>query len=398
MNLNVGIDVSKLKLDYCGMDSNKQVCFQGEVTNTPKGAGHIRDEILDSFLKEVITIIYIDTSLGKDYLKQSAVEQAFPEFLEKNTRFSDKLFYFYHPQKPIVICGVHQNVEAEVNMSFLKSHGIDLVRRNSGGGAVYVDPGNLTYCYIDTEATVQKPQFGKYAQPIIDTLHHLGVDAVKNGRNDLTVNGRKFSSMSASKTGHRVSYGGTLMINVNLDNANEALTPSKVKLQAKGVKSVHSRVTNIRQFFKPAFSQITFDQLENMILTTAFNTSDITKIPTYQLTKNDWQEISELANQKYATHNWIYGPDNHFQYYRERYFEGIGTIEIGFSVQNQKVKHPKIFGDFLQVSGNLEKIEFQLDQTNFNQAALIQALDPLDLKKAIGNIAPETLAELMLQN
>lgn len=295
-----------------------------------------------------------------------------------------------------MICGVHQNVYAEVNLPFLKAHQIDLVRRNSGGGAVYVDPGNLTYCYIDTEATIQHPRFAQYAQPIIQVLRHLGVNAVMSGRNDLTVDGKKFSGMSASKMGHRVSYGGTLMIDVNLENATRALTPSKAKLTAKGVKSVHSRVTNLRPYFKASMADLSFEQLKKMILLAVFQKERLDQIPTYRLTTADWQAVAKLADQKYGTKKWIYGDESTFQYHCEHYFKGVGTISIDFSVSDGQITKLKIYGDFLQTGGGLPQLERQLQGCNYSREALAQAFRRVSLQKIIGNISAESLANMML--
>lgn len=328
--------------------------------------------------------------------EDSTVEQAFPEYLEKSTKFSDSLIYFYHPQKPIVICGVHQNVFSEVDMAYLNEHNIDLVRRGSGGGAVYVDPGNLTYVFIDTERSVQHPDFKKYAQPILQTMQVLGVHAKANGRNDLTVDNKKFSGMSASKIGNRVSYGGTLMIDVDLQSASRVLKPTKAKLKAKGVQSVHSRVTNIRQFFSPEYSSISIEQVQRLILEHVFHTGNIGQIPTYQLTEADWQQVVELAHSKYGTKQWVFAGNDRHDYYRDAYFQGFGTVGIGFSVKDNRVTGAKIYGDFLQTSGDLETIESAINGTRLTFEDLTKAFGGANLSVNLGNIKPSALAKLMV--
>lgn len=330
------------------------------------------------------------------YLKDPTVEQAFPEYLQTTAKFSDALVYFYHPQTPIVICGVHQNVFAEVNMAYLQAHGIDLVRRGSGGGAVYVDPGNLTYVFIDTEPTVQHPHFRKYAQPVVKALQSLGVNAESDSRNDLTVDGRKFSGMSASKIGHRVSYGGTLMIDVDIEAASLVLKPSQAKLRAKSVQSVHSRVTNLREHFDAAHRTVSIDQVQQTILTQVFQTTNLAQIPTYRLTEKDWQAIVSLAHTKYGSKTWVFGAGNQHQYYRDGYFNGIGTVGMGFSIQDNHVVDSQIYGDFLQPNSNLHAVTERLDGTEFNLSALTDAFSGADLTTSIGPIPPKRLAEIML--
>ncbi len=344
----------------------------------------------------MITIIYVDFSNGLNYLKDPAVNQAISEFLEQHPKLNDTLFYFFHPQTPIVICGVNQNVYAEVNLEYLKKHNIRLARRGAGGGAVYVDPGNLTYCFIDTDNGTNYQNFQLYAQPALKVLHKLGVDAIFGGRNDLTVNGKKFSGMSSLKIGSRFSCGGTLMIDVDLDAASKVLHPTKAKLASKGVKSVHSRVTNIRQYFKPEYKDITFDEIQDMMLKEVFKTDSLADIPTYKLTDQDFKDLNAIDQEKYGSKEWIYGPSEDDQTYHDQHFEGIGTVGIGFSVQNGFLVHPKIYGDFSLMSGNLGEIEDNLKGVPMNYDSLKEALHNSHLEKNIGKVSADAIAKMIL--
>lgn len=164
-------------------------------------------------------MIYLDLQNGGQLLNEMLTFQALPEFLQNSERFKDQtLLYFYFPARPTVICGHYQNVYREVNLTYLREHQIDLVRRNSGGGAVFVDPGNLTYVYIDTAKQVKNPKFPIYTAPILKALQTLGITAKQTGRNDLTYQGKKFSGMSFAKIGDRVSYGGHFNGGCRYDN------------------------------------------------------------------------------------------------------------------------------------------------------------------------------------
>lgn len=166
------------------------------------------------------------------------------------------------------------------------------------------------------------------------------------GRNDLTVDGKKISGMSALKIGNRFLCGGTLMVDVDLAAAAKALTPPKAKLQSKGIKSVHSRVTNIRQYFEPKYKNMTFEELEKRILLTVFRVTDIRDVPTYKMTDEDWKEVLQIADDTYTGDDFVMGTKPNDDYFRGRHFDGVGTVEVSFSVKNDVISHAKIYGDF----------------------------------------------------
>lgn len=343
-------------------------------------------------------MLYIDTSNGAKYLQYPYVSQATSEFLEKESQFGDeKLLFFFHPLQPMVICGANQDIYAEVNLDYLKEHQIELARRGAGGGAVYVDQGNLTYCYIDTDCGNNYQHFDLYAQTALAVLHELGVPAKMGGRNDLTVDGKKFSGMSIARAGNLFSCGGTLMVDVNLEAASASLHPLQAKLRSKGVKSVHSRVTNIRRYFKSQYQNITLPEIQDLFLKFAFQTDDLRAIPTYKLTDNDWQRLYQLAKEKYGSQAWIYGsPTQDDDYFRAEHFADLGTIEFSFSVTNGLVTHCKIYGDFSLVSGDLTEIEQNLTGVPFNKKSLTEAFANSHLEQNIGKFSPTALADVML--
>ncbi|MCO6541045.1 MAG: lipoate--protein ligase [Lactobacillus sp.] len=343
-------------------------------------------------------MLYVDMSDGEKYLKYPYVNQATSEFLETQTKFGDeKLLMFFQPQTPIVICGVNQNIYAEVNLDYLRAHNIELTRRGAGGGAVYVDQGNLTYGYIDSDNGNNYQNFPLYAQTALEVLHELGVPAKMGGRNDLTVDGKKFSGMSSLKIGNRFSCGGTLMIDVDLENASRALHPLQAKLRSKGVKSVHSRVTNIRSYFKPKYQNITLPEIRDLFLKFAFKTDDLSQIPTYKFTDADWQNLVALGKSKYGDPKWVYGENNQEdEYFHAQHFADFGTVEISFSVDRGVISHCQIYGDFSLASGDLTVIERNLVGVPLQKANLIEALNQSDLKTNIGALSAEDLANVIL--
>lgn len=266
-----------------------------------------------------------------------------------------------------MVIGLNQDVYSEVNLNFIRDQQIQLSRRFAGGGAVFVDPGNLTYVFIDNDDGSNYGDFTRYAQPVMSTLKKLGVDAKMKGRNDLTVDGKKVSGMSALKIGNRFLCGGTLMVDVDLAAAAKALTPPKAKLQSKGIKSVHSRVTDIRD------------------------------VPTYTMTDDDWKDVLKIADEAYTGGDFVMGEKPNDGYFRGRHFDGVGTVEISFSTKNDIVTHAKIYGDFNNPNGNLAAIENHITNVPFAKDSLEEAFSVTNLEANIGKVAPGDMADLMLK-
>ena len=333
-------------------------------------------------------MLYIDMSHDRQRFQDPVVPEALAEYLQTAPQYKGKeLLYFYHPEVPTVIVGHYQDVYHEVNFPYLREKQIDLVRRNSGGGAVFIDPGDLTYVYIDTAPKVKTPKFNLYISPILLALKELGINAEQTGRNDLTVDGKKFSGMSFSQIKDRVLYGGTLMLNVNLEEANRVLTPSKSKLEDKGIESVRSRVTNLKDYINiPSF---TTNDLRDLILKHVKEENKDFKAT--RLSEQEWADIIELGHRKFGTKEWIYG-SNLAHYYVDSYFHGIGSIGIAFNVKNYRLADVKIYGDLMVISQKVaEQLQKELDGCPIVQDEIKQILIKYDLD---GSIKSGTASQL----
>nr|WP_252893014.1 lipoate protein ligase C-terminal domain-containing protein [Lentilactobacillus otakiensis] len=203
--------------------------------------------------------------------------------------------------------------------------------------------------------------------------------------------------MSALKIGDRFLCGGTLMVDVDLAAAAKALTPPKAKLASKGIKSVHSRVTNIRQYFDPKYKNITFEELEKRILLTVFRVTDIRDVPTYTMTDDDWKNVLKIADEAYTGDDFVMGTKPDDDYFRGRHFDGVGTVEISFSVKNDVISHAKIYGDFNNPNGDLKAIEQNITNVPFAKESLEEAFRISHLDANIGKVSPEEMADLMLK-
>ncbi len=354
-------------------------------------------KVLTNKQRKVRDLLYIDLSSGQENLGDPTTFESVSRYLMTSPDFKDQtLFEWSRPPKASVVIGANQNVYAELNLGYIREHDIQITRRAGGGGAVYVDSGNLTYAFIDTDDGTNFMNFKAYAAPIIRVLKRLGVDAQLSGRNDLTVDGKKFSGMAAFRIGDRFYCGGTLMIDVNLDAADKALNPPKSKLAAKGVKSVHSRITNLRPYFAPDYQDISIDEVTALILQEVFQSNDVSAIPTHVMTDDDWQAVQKISGTDYQDESWTMGKRLHDDYFHAKHFEGVGNIEISFSVSDGQVSHAKIFGDFNKANGHLSEIEDNLTGTPFKTADLIAALNHSHLADNLGDVSAAALAELMI--
>jgi lipoate-protein ligase A len=221
------------------------------------------------------------------------------EYLLKN--FSDDIFMLYQ-NEPSIIVGKHQNAFAEVNYWFSKKNGITVVRRLSGGGTVFHDMGNLNFTFIQNGKEGSLIDFKRFTEPILQVLRNLGVPADRSGRNDLIIEGLKFSGNAEHVYKNRTLHHGTLLFSSKLDSLGEALRVNPDHYQDKAVKSVRSRVTNITDHLPIPLS---LSEFRETIVNHAY--SILPKVTPYQFSTSDVTQIEKLVTEKYATWDWNYG-------------------------------------------------------------------------------------------
>ena len=186
-------------------------------------------------------MIYIESESFDPHFNL-ALEQYVFDNLDKNENY----FMLWQNDNAIIV-GKHQNTVAEINAEYTKENNIKVVRRLSGGGAVYHDLGNLNFTFIvSAGGGYEQFNFSDFCKPIIELLNSLGVNAVLNGRNDMSIEGKKFSGNSQYAKRGRIMHHGTIMFDSDLDIVGNSLVVSKDKIQSKGVTSIRSRVTNIK--------------------------------------------------------------------------------------------------------------------------------------------------------
>lgn len=321
------------------------------------------------------------------------INLAIETYLLKEKPLDEPLLLFYI-NDPSIIIGRNQNTIEEINQEYVDRHGIHVVRRLSGGGAVYHDHGNLNFSFIMPDDGNSFRDFAKVTQPIIQALHDLGVSGAElKGRNDLVINELKFSGNAMYATAGRMFAHGTLMFDSDIDEVVNALKVRKDKIESKGIKSIRSRVTNIKPFLSEEKQQMTTEEFREEILLKIFGVNSIDQVKTYELNEEDWQKINEISEEYYQNWEWNYGQSPAFNLIRRQRFP-IGSIEVQMNVEEGEIKELKIFGDFFGL-GEIKDVEEHLVGTKYEKAALTDAVAGIDVKKYFGNIEKEELVELL---
>ncbi len=312
--------------------------------------------------------------------------QAVEEYFLKN--FDDNIFMLWRNNNAIIV-GKHQNTLAEINVDHVKERGIKVVRRLTGGGAVFHDLGNINYTFIMSYGDEgAKVDFKKYNQPIIDVLAGLGVKAHFSGRNDILIDDQKFSG-NAEHIFHqkqRVLHHGTLLYASEIQDISDALNVNPLKFEGKARKSVRSRVTNISSHLK---EDIGVDQFRQKVM------NHITEmypdaVP-YQFTEEDKKAIQKLADEKYSTWEWNYGYSPKYGLKKGVKTDG-GHVEVHLNVDKGVITELEIFGDFF-VNRDLDEVKQALVGVEHREEAVLNRLKKIRSSEYFNNISEEELVE-----
>lgn len=314
-------------------------------------------------------------------------------FLLQEMKVDEPILLFYI-NEPSIIIGRNQNTIEEINKNYVDAHGIHVVRRFSGGGAVYHDFGNLNFSFIMPDDGNSFRDFEKLTKPIVQALHEMGVEGAQlKGRNDLVIDDMKFSGNAMYATNGRMFAHGTIMFDSDINEVVNALKVRKDKIESKGIKSIRSRVTNIKPFLPKDKQDMTTEAFREEILLKIFGVDSVDQVKTYTLTEEDWVKINEISDKYYRNWDWNYGKSPAFDIERRKRFP-IGSIEVRFNVQEGKITEAKIYGDFFGL-GDIADVEQAFIGTRYDKSALKDVIDQIDVKKYFGNITPEDLLELV---
>ena len=328
-------------------------------------------------------MIYIE-SKSNDPRYNTALElYAFNELAEK-----DDVFMLWI-NSPCIVVGKNQNTTEEVNQKFCDDNGIKIVRRVSGGGAVYHDLNNLNYTIISNGRSGEEFDFKSFSQPVLDALDSLGVKAEFTGRNDLEIDGQKFCGNAQYVRSGRIMHHGCLMFDVNTSVLADALKVSKDKIESKGIKSVRSRVTNIK------------DHLPNQDMTVQDFVVALKKymrekyeMTDFVATEEDEAAILAIQEEKNNSWDWVYGKNPDFNIKRNRRLK-TGKIEANIMVEQGVITNIKFYGDFFGVM-DVEDIAKKLVGVKYQKEDVQKVLEQIDINSYFLGATLEEVVDILV--
>lgn len=328
-------------------------------------------------------MIYLE-SKSNDPAYNTALELfAFNELAE-----NDDVFYLWI-NKPTIVVGKNQNTRQEIDQEYVDKHGIQVVRRISGGGAVYHDYNNLNYTIISSEDTAGTFDFKSMSQPVIDALAEMGVEANFTGRNDLQIGDQKFCGNAQYIKGNRVMHHGCMMFDVDLSVLEKALRVSKDKIESKGKKSVRSRVTNIKPHLQD--QSLTVQDFINNLRNFMDKKYDMTE---YELTEEDDAKIREIMKEKNLSWDWIYGSNPDFSIQRNRRLPS-GKVEANINVNKGKIEDIKFFGDFFGVR-DVAELSKLLIGCKYDKASITEVISKVDINDYFLGVTNEEAIDILV--
>ncbi|WP_353095963.1 lipoate--protein ligase [Tissierella praeacuta] len=329
-------------------------------------------------------MIYVINNSNDPFFNHAA-----EEYLMNN--FDDEVFMLWI-NKPSILIGRNQNTISEINLDYVKDNGIEVVRRLSGGGTVYNDLGNMNFTFISNR-DLSEPQvkngFEKFALPVIKALQSLGVNAVFTGRNDITIEDKKFSGNAQYFQKSKLLHHGTLLFDCDMSKLSLALKSKAVKFKDKSVKSVGARVTNILPYLDKSMTLEGFrEYLKNYII----NIHNIENI--YEFNKKDLKEINKIAKERFSTWEWNYGKSPEYRYENAVKYPS-GVVEYNLDVEDGIISDISIYGDFFGEE-DIKKLEFALIGVKHNIDELENRLKDINMDKYIKGLSTKEFIKGLL--
>ena len=282
-----------------------------------------------------------------------------------------------------VIIGRYQHAIEQINPAAIDDFGVKVVRRITGGGAVYHDLGNLNYTFITSVDNSNGLDFKAFAGPVVKALRKLGIAAQLSGRNDIVVDGKKISGTAQCCINNNVLFHGTLLFDSDLDMVEHVLRVNADKIKSKGIKSVKARVTNIRPHLS---ADCSINEFKSSILNAL---SEEQEIAPRLITSDEFKKSKMLADSKYANWEWNYGESPKANFFNEMHFP-CGNVKVGLQIEAGRIESCRIFGDFLGY-GDLAPLEENLKGVPYSHAHVKNIFDKFDLKHLFNELTTSEL-------
>ncbi|BDZ31666.1 lipoate--protein ligase [Lactiplantibacillus sp. WILCCON 0030] len=330
------------------------------------------------------------TSPSHDIRTNLAIET----YLMAHADLSEPILYFYI-NSPCIIVGRYQNVLAEINQAYVEQQKIILTRRTSGGGAVFDDLGNVSFSFITKDDGDGFGNFKRFTAPVLKALHAMGATGAEmSGRNDLLIDGKKFSGNAMHVENGRMFSHGTLMYDVDQTQIAKALNVPADKMASKGIKSVRSRVTNLRPYLAPEYQHLTIEGFRDRLAREILGVSDLIAAKRYPLDDAARAGVAALNAKYFKNWDWIYGESPAFEIQHRRHFTA-GTVDFRLHIASGRIADLTVYGDFFGAQP-VQTVLTALKGVKYTRAAVTAALADLDLSQYFGQIDHEALIELIV--
>lgn len=304
---------------------------------------------------------------------------ALEEYFFKTGAAGDYVLMFWQ-NSPSVIIGRYQNTIEEINDEFIKNNNVKVARRITGGGAVYHDEGNLNYSFI-LPSKDSLIDFETFTKPIIAALKSMGIKASLSGRNDLEIDGKKFSGNAQAVHKGRTLHHGTLLFDVDLEALEKSLKIKKGKIESQSIKSVKSRVTNLRPYLS---EDLNIDQFKSQLIAFFQKWYGLEE---YVLSTEDKRSIENLAEGRYNTWKWTYKESPKCNVVRGKRFKN-GYLEFHLQIEEGHIKEAYLYGDFFS-SRNVHEIISKLVNTKYDRISIVKELSNIDFEDYFGGSMTE---------
>ncbi len=309
---------------------------------------------------------------------------AFEQYLLENK--TDGKWLMLWQNANTVVIGMNQNTAEEINADFVKAHNITVVRRMTGGGAVYHDLGNLNYSFITDTGDKASLSIEQFSRPVCRALESLGLRAAVGGRNDIIVEGKKVSGVAQRIYKNRILHHGTLLFRSDADMIAGALNADPSKFESKSSKSVKSRVGNISEFLPDDMS---FEQFREAIRHQLSLEGAVVRT----LREDELEKIRKNADEKYRSWEWTYGRSPKYTFKNKARFPG-GSIEVRLFVEGGIIKEAAFSGDYMAVTDCADAVR-ALSGVKFSREDVLAALSAVDTESMFGAITAENIADVI---
>ena len=324
-------------------------------------------------------VVYLETGSQDPFYNL-----AFEEYVLSSRREGDYLLLWQNDRT--VVIGQNQNAEEEIHRAFVEEHGIRVVRRTTGGGAVYHDLGNLNYSFITGAGDAETLTMERFTRPVVKALQELGLRAESSGRNDILIEGRKDSGTAQRLLNGRILHHGTLLFDADPEMAAGALRVDSRKFRSKSAKSVRSRIGNIRAFLQEDMDMGSFwEYLKTALMGERMEPG--------RLTAEELEAVEALKRAKYDTWAWNFGCSPEYDMANKRYWDG-GSLEVRVSVKDGRIMDIGFWGDFLSRCP-LDPLAEALRGCPFRGEDVAAVLERIPLSDYLGGIRKEEVLETM---